>query len=149
MDSIKDLSKHLSKSRKLSKQIIDYAIPIMKNIDSKDELLIEELQEQFPNYPTQRLFAIMKKTILELVHDPEYILKEVEEFSDILIKKGSEDIYAYVNKAPFLVGVWCGDVYDKEGIASLIDLNKDLKKSRDIIESNENFTSHIKLIIGN
>jgi hypothetical protein len=127
MDSIKDLSKHLSKSRKLSKQIIDYAIPIMKNIDNKDEDFLEDLNEKFPNVPTQKLFAIMKRTILELVRDPECLLKEVEEFSDILIKKGTEDIYAYVNKSPFLVGVWSGDVYDKDGIASLIDLNKDFK----------------------
>lgn len=144
MESIRELSKNLNKCKNLSKKIIDYSLPIMININKKNIELIEDLLLEFPNTPSQKIFGLLEKEILEIISDSEKVLIEIDGFSSVLLEEGDKNIYSYENSFPFLVKVWSGDTYDQEKNNGLKCLIKELKEYKKIVVSEDDFINYIK-----
>jgi len=144
METIQVLSDNLGVCRKLSRKIIKNSIDIIKKIDKEDEELVEDILEEFPFLTKPNIFSKLKKAILDITKEPERVLKEIDGFSNTLLREGEENIYTHERMYPFLLRVWSGDIYDKTQNDGLKELIKDLNKNFEYVESEENFIDFVR-----
>ena len=134
MEKLNKLTNTLNKIKFLSNKIIEKAIPIMQELEEDNNYILEsfvdDLIESNPelgkNNPSL-LLEYLQSTMIELLTDAEIIIKEIESFSDAVIQ-GDDAIDEGEDDFPFLLQVWRGDIYEKQNIKGLKDLEKDLKK---------------------
>lgn len=142
MEKLTKLSRNLEKCKILSKKIIQSILPFMRDLSDENEF-IKSFEDEYPEKKEEELEELVKKVLLEMVDNPEKILKEIDGFSKTLLEDG-KNILNYHEEYPFLLSVWCGDVYGEDENAGLSLLVDDLKQTFENVEDEESFLLHIK-----
>lgn len=167
MEILNELTHTLNDIKKISIKIIKKGLKVMKELEDEDNDIVEEFIDQISEeiqtkivekeiekkgylrkdikdeeeeiIKSKRANKILRNISLSKVEDSENIIKEIESFSDA-VRQGEEAIEEGEKEFPFFCNVWYGDMYDKEKIAGLKILLKDLNlqfskiNSKDIIK---------------
>ena len=126
MNRLNNLTNTLNLIEKYSREIIAECIPIMEQLKDPESELVGEVLESVKDVSKPKALKTLQDICLDLVEDSEKIVKEIESFSDAVVQ-GEEAIDEGEDEYPFLMEVWCGDIYEKENLNGLKELAKDLK----------------------
>lgn len=133
MSKLTALAKVLKQLNVASKKIIDASLAVMKQIQTTDSELVDDLIETRGLEDTERLDSEgLRANLLEELQqasmgwadDAERIRKELDHF--VLEEEDVYTVNADPEVCPFLTEVWNGDSYDKTGIDGLRSLLDDL-----------------------
>ncbi len=126
MNKLNQLTKTLNSIKLLANKFIGKIFPIMEEISENDSDIIDEMMERGKGLDEKTAMELIRKTILEKVEDSKNVANEIDAFMNAVVdgEKGIERDSEYY---PFLWQVWCGDIYDVDGISGLLELRKDLK----------------------
>jgi len=123
---LRNLNKLVKSIEKLSKEIIQKVIPYIEDLDDDYEELIETLMEKESDITSEESKKALTNVILCLTNDSEVVLKEIDIFSEKLVKGGLKKC----NDCKFLKKVWYGDIYDKTELEGITELRKDLETQK-------------------
>lgn len=127
MNRLNNLTKTLNSIEEYSREILSNTIPIMKELENPDNDLVEEVMESVEGITKQKALKTLRYICLDLVEDSEKVVSEIESFSDAVIQ-GEEAIDEGEEEYPFMMEVWCGDIYEQEKLEGLKELALDLKE---------------------
>ena len=136
MNKLNNLTSTLNAVEKYSREIIYKAVPIMKDLETPEPDLVEEVMESVKDTSNQKVLKVLQDICLDLVEDSEKVVREIESFSDSVVQ-GEEAIDEGEEEYPFLMEVWCGDIYEKEKLAGLKELAVDLKEQLDEVDEDK------------
>ena len=143
MNRLNNLTNILNAVEKYSRGIISKAVPIMKDLETSEPDLVEEVMEYVKDANNQKVLKVLQDICLDLVEDSEKIVREIESFSDSVVQ-GEEAIDEGEDEYPFLMEVWCGDIYEKEKLAGLKELANDLKEQLSEVDEDKIVEKAIK-----
>ena len=126
MNKLNNLTATLNAVEKYAQEILAKAVPIMKDLESPEPELVEDVMESVTDSTNQKVLKVLQNICLGLVEDAEKVVLEIDSFSDSVLQ-GEEAIDEGEDEYPFLMEVWCGDIYEKEKLAGLKELAADLK----------------------
>lgn len=127
MNRLNNLTKTLNSIEHYSREILSNTIPIMRELEDPDNDLVEEVVESNNGITKKNALETLRNICLELVEDSEKVVSELESFSDAVVQ-GEEAIDEGEEEYPFMMEVWCGDIYEKEKLEGLKELALDLKE---------------------
>lgn len=125
MKTLNQLTRLLNNINKISEKIILEALPLMKELETTDNDLVDDFVSKYPGVEASVASSALQEASLDLVDDAKNIRKEIDEFSEAVIL-GEDGLEEGSNLYPFLLQVWSGDIYDGSGISGLELLYKDL-----------------------
>lgn len=130
MKRLNKLANAMNTVRDLANKIIATAVPIMKELQTVENDLVDEFLEEH-DIDSNLALSLLQDRSLTLIRDSETVLKEIESFSESVIQ-GEDAVDEGADDYPFLIQVWYGDTYgesDLKGINSLIlDLQEQLSQ---------------------
>jgi hypothetical protein len=143
VESLKELTKKLDKCRKIARHNIKKALVYIKNYEVGNIEFFNEFieAEQKKYYSSDYLMKQLHRASLFLIEDSEKVLDEIIGFTNILPEGRVPD---YLEKYPFMVGVWTGDVYGDGGTEGLSRLIEDLEKTSKYLETDEVFFNFVR-----
>lgn len=97
----------------------------MEKLKQEDNDLVEELLEDGLEINSAEALETLQQISLELVNDSEIVLREIESFTEAVLQ-GDDAIMESEDEYPFLIQVWCGDMYPESHIEGLESLVEDL-----------------------
>jgi len=127
MNRLNNLTNILNTVEKYSRDILSKSIPIMKELEDPDNDLVEEIMESVKDVTKQKVLKTLQNICLDLIEDSEKVVSEIESFSDSVVQ-GEEAIDEGEDEYPFMMEVWCGDIYGQEKLSGLKELALDLKE---------------------
>jgi len=129
MNNLNEMTKVINKIVDISNKNIKKALPLMKELENIDSDMVEEFMESVDEIGKQMALELLQDTVLGLVRDSETVIKEINNFSGSVIQ-GEEALEEGEEEYPFLMQVWCGDIYGKEKVDGLRELCQDLKEQQ-------------------
>ena len=136
MNRLNELTNTLNIIEKYSRNIISKLIPIMKDLKDPQSDIVEEVLDNVNGAKKEIVLEMLQEICLKLAEDSEKIVIEIEAFSDAIIQ-GEEAIDEGEEEYPFLMEVWCGDIYEKDKMGALKELSLDLKDQLSEVDENK------------
>jgi hypothetical protein len=136
MNKLNSLTNILNIIENTAKDILAKALPIMKDLESTNSELVDEVMEYIKDVSSQTVLEVLQNICLDLVEDAEKVVLEIEAFSDAVVQ-GEEVIEEREEEYLFLMEVWCGDIYEKEKLAGLKELARELKNQLKEVDENK------------
>jgi predicted transcriptional regulator len=136
MNKLNNLTSILNIIENTSRDILSKAVPIMKDLKNTDSEMVDEVMEYVKDESTRTVLEVLQNICLDLVEDAEKVVLEIEAFSDAVVQ-GEEVIEEREEEYLFLMEVWCGDIYEKEKLAGLKELAKELKNQLKEVSENK------------
>lgn len=136
MNRLNNLTRTLNSIEKYSREILSNTIPIMKDLEDPDNDLVEEVIESVDGATKQKVLKTLQDICLDLVEDSEKVVSEIESFSDAVVQ-GEEAIDEGEDEYPFMMEVWCGDIYEQEKLEGLRELALDLKEQLEEVDEDK------------
>jgi len=127
MEKLNHLVRTLNAVKNLTSQILGKAVPILETLGSKDETLLDEFLDENDGIDRETAASVLQTISLGLVKDAETIIQEMEKFSDVVIQ-GEDALSENQDDYPFLMQVWCGDMYGEMGTEGFQHLIRDLRE---------------------
>lgn len=125
MERLLAFTQTLQEINNTTKDIINEAYPILKELESDENDLINDFMEEFELNRRDSILVLAREFALSLVSDARAIQKEIDEFSDLITERNIEQLAEY---CPFLAEVWFGDMYECDGVEGLKILLSDLEE---------------------
>lgn len=141
MERLNILVSTLNQINETSKSVVAKSIPIMKNLDVQGSSLVQEFVDLRPDIDETMASQHLKDKMLEVIRDAETVLKELPHFSNAILEGAGGEIERGQSNYPFLLQVWCGDMYDSDDIGGLNILLEELSKQADSINEEYIITS--------
>jgi hypothetical protein len=126
MNKLNNLTSTLNIIENTARAILSKTIPIMEELKYTDSDIVEEVMESTKDISSKKVLEVLQNICLDLVEDAEKVVLEIESFSDAVLQ-GEDVIEEREEEYLFLMEVWCGDIYEKEKLAGLKELAKELK----------------------
>ena len=127
MQRLKKLNSVLEEIDKTSRKILKRALPIMKELEDIDSYLVDDYLDKTGGDNREEALERLQNISLQLISDSEIVQKEIVNFSESVIQ-GEEGLENQSDQFPFLLEVWCGDMYGESDIDGLRLLSNDLKR---------------------
>jgi hypothetical protein len=129
MDSLKKLSSSIDTIDTLCNQILGSAIVILNELKDDDNEILRNVLDYFRGATASlhdEALDLLREKAFEYVKDANVLKAELPKF----VKEHPDGKGALIDETdcPFLKEVWCGDMYDKIGIAGLKALIDDLRE---------------------
>lgn len=140
MKRVQNLSKILGNLKTISTKIIENAVPIMKDLKNEDSDLVADVLDELGNskeYSKDYILSLLQDETLSLVEDAQAVHREMEYFAESVIQ-GEDALMESEEDYPYLLQVWCGDVYNgTEGVDALQKLYAELKENLGMVTEEE------------
>jgi len=128
MDSLINLVYDVKSIKKVSSQILENTLPIMKTLTTDDNYIVDMVIEKLEfkaNIDKSGILNQLRAISLNLIDDARKILKEIDVFAKSVTTNSG--IESKIKECPFLTQVWFGDFYaDLESHKAIKQLNNDL-----------------------
>jgi len=112
----------LNRLRGLSREIIEEALPIMRELTLPSNEVQDILLELNHKLTPEEATTMLQDAAMEMIEDVRSVNEGIEAFAAEVAKSAIDD-----SLRDFLHQVWFGDVYDVEGAEALLKLEEDLR----------------------
>ena len=124
MDTLQHLFDLVHEIDELCEKLIRIAVPVMRSIIAEKDKIIQQIKTSHPELTETFIKDKLQERSLSLVKDAKLIKRELGNFCTAIAT--NMEINSCSNIV-FLKEVWCGDVYDHNGVDALEELINDLK----------------------
>lgn len=128
MDRLNELTSTLNSVKKSATKIILASVPILKDLEEENNDLVEEVIEDSEDNDIDRseILETLRQVALDNTNDAEVVMREIDPFL-LSMSHGEEELERNQDSYPFLFEVWCGDIYESDGLQGLKQLELSLK----------------------
>jgi len=130
MNKLNRLNYILMEIKRLTLEVLKKALPILQELNSKDNNILDTLMETSPNINIILALKYLQIVSIKMLKDADTVAKEIENFTDVVIL-GEESMEKRKEEYPFLFQVWGASIYDDCGIDALYLLAEDIKNQLD------------------
>lgn len=131
MTNVNNVSKLLKSIHHVAEDIIIRTGKIRKYVQTDEDGLIYDLQDDYPDEDENRILDVIGDVIVSLYQDARIVLGQIDSFSECLMKESLFE--KNIEKYPFLYQVWSGDVYGLTEVDGLRELLVDLQNQSKMI----------------
>lgn len=124
MENLVKLSETLREIDDLCEKMIRTAIPVMKAVVKERDKILKTIKEAKCDLTDIEIRDALQEHSLGLVTDSKTVKREIESFINCIV---NNDRVEELENVVFLKEVWCGDVYNQEGLDALRELVDDFR----------------------